>query len=349
MKRLTLSVIATLALILILSSCVTGLSITRQIPAEANLHGAQSLRIDPTKTFLVTRRPVSAWVEGVGDQELTIPSGYTSSLSSDVARAATRSLDRAIQSTGHLSSTTSPHADAVVKSEITFLDVAETLIERSDDDSGEERSYYLVQSATVALSIQVVDLANGMILYTANYADKVSEEYLVGTRIWDEATESYKIIRRMSFSRSPSFLPLFEDILISFEGQIARQLAPSTVTEWVSLAPNKPKDPTAKEIYKLVGRGEYRLALRQFLNLYQLSGDWRWGYNAALLYQGLGELDDAIELMNEVYASYPTNDLFKALTRMQDARRDAQKAQMQLCGECIEEYTLTTQLYTEGR
>ncbi|NLK14161.1 MAG: hypothetical protein GX313_05385 [Spirochaetales bacterium] len=349
MNRLRTSLLIGTFLVLLLSSCVSGLSITRQIPAEANLHGIQALRVEPTKAYSMPRRPVPSWVEGSGQLELTIPSGYSSSLSRDVSYAATRTLERAIQSTDHLSVTSSRTAEAVIRSEITFMDLSERLIERSESEGSEEKSYFLVQSATVALSIKVVETATGSILYTSNYVDKITKEYLIGNRMWDPASNTYKIIRRFTFTRSPSFLPLFEDILHSFEKTIARQLAPSTVTEWVSLAPNKPKDPAAKEIYWLVDKGEYRLAYREFLNLYHLTGDWRWGYNAAVLLQGFGNLDEAIVLMDEVYASYPINQVLQTLTRMKDARRDQQKVEMQLSGECVEEYTLITQLYTEGR
>ncbi|NLZ76443.1 MAG: hypothetical protein GX911_00535 [Spirochaetales bacterium] len=349
MNRLRIPLILGVLSVLLFSSCVSGLSITRQIPAEANLHGIRTLRVEPTKTYPMLRRPVPSWVEGSGQMELTIPSGYSSSLSRDVAREATRSLERAIQSTDHLSVTSSSDAEAVVLSEITFMDLSERFVERSPNEGSEEKSYYLVQTATVGLSIKVMEVATGSILYTSNYADKITEEYLVGTRMWDETSKTYKIIRRFTFTRSPSFLPLFEDLLRSFERRIARQLAPSTVTEWVSLAPNRPKDAMAKEVYWLVDRGEYRLAYHRFLALYHDTGDWRWGYNAALLLQGLGELEDAIVLMDEVHAGYPSNQVSHALSRMKDALRDQQKAEMQIFGESLEEFTLVTQMYTEGR
>ncbi|TAH57005.1 MAG: hypothetical protein EWM48_06675 [Sphaerochaeta sp.] len=350
MNRLRISLIIGALSVLLLSSCVSGLSITRQVPAEANLHGIQMLRVEPVKEFFFSWRPVPAWVEGSsGQMELTLPSGYYSTLSEDVSYAATRTLERAIESTDHLSVTSSRAAEAVIKSEITFMDLSERIIERSESEGSEEKSYFLVQSAAVALSIKVMEVSTGSILYTSNYADKVTKEYLVGTRMFDPTSNTYKIIRRFTFTRSPSFLPLFEEILRSFERTIARQLAPSTVTEWVNLAPNRPKDAMAKEIYYLVDRGEYRLAYHRFLGLYEDTGDWRWGYNAALLLQGIGELENAVVLMDEVYSGYPSNLVFQALSRMRDALRDQQKAEMQICGECLEEFTLVTQMYTEGR
>ena len=346
-SRMIIGVIA--LFVLGLSSCVSGFSITRQVPATADLHGARVISVEPTRSFIFPRRPVAMWVEGPGDEELTIASGYTTALSQSVAQAATYSLQQAVRSTNHLSLGTSFSADAVIKSEITFLDLTETLVERSDDEANEERSYYLVQSATLALTIQVIEIQSGIILHSATYVDKVTQETLVGSRIFSEALGTYTIVRRGLFARTPSFLPMYEQILSSFERRIAGEIAPSTITEWVSLASNRPKDKVAAEIYKLVDRGEYRLANRQFLALYRQSGDWRWGYNAALLYHGLGELAEAIALMSEVYEHYPMNEIYKALNRMKSAQRDEQKVHMQLCGECDEEYTLITQLYTEGR
>ena len=67
MNRLRISLIIGALSVLLLSSCVSGLSITRQVPAEANLHGIQALRVEPTKAYSMPRRPVPSWVEGAAN------------------------------------------------------------------------------------------------------------------------------------------------------------------------------------------------------------------------------------------------------------------------------------------
>ncbi len=77
------------------------------------------------------------------------------------------------------------------------------------------------------------------------------------------------------------------------------------------------KDPAMKTATTNATNGKIDLALEQFNKLYKNLNYYEAGYNAAIIMQALGQLDDAYELMSEVYSRFKERTAKQALADIQ--------------------------------
>lgn len=84
------------------------------------------------------------------------------------------------------------------------------------------------------------------------------------------------------------------------------------------------KDPAMKTATTNATNGRIDLALEQFNKMYKNLNYYEAGYNAAIIMQALGDLDDAYELMSEVYSRFKERGAKQALADIQ-AEMIAQK------------------------
>lgn len=208
------------------------------------------------------------------------------------------------------------------------------------------REYFLVQKATLTLTYTIYDLVDNRILASRSFTGKEEKETKIGVRTYDsiQTTDTngnpaiqtiYRDERRYTAGRGPSFQPLFEKILKSFSSTISKQLAPSWETTTLNLMSNKPKLKIAKDAYTLVQQGMYEPAYSRFLSLFQSTGHIPSGYNAALLLEAMGRLDEAVDLMARVYNQSGSRQVYAMLSRMQQMKSQHEKAQRQISGESV--------------
>ncbi len=276
------------------------------------------------------------WVSGLHETDFTLSTGFDPNLSERVASLATRNIVQAVSDTRYFSILAPPEAtdaylslskagedgirlmrekggfDLLMSSEISYMDMEER-VEGTDrrefvtDSSGvsseqvTKREYYLVQEATLGLSYTITSLNDGRILVSESFTDKEEERTKIGTRYYAPPDGSYRDERNYSSGLAPSFDSLFLEIIEHATDKMALHLAPSWETKHLSLMKNKEKLATAEMAHEFAKDGEYRRAYQQFLSIWQQSRQLSSGYNASLMLAGLGELQAAVDMMNEVY------------------------------------------------
>ncbi|WP_320127945.1 hypothetical protein [uncultured Sphaerochaeta sp.] len=216
-----------------------------------------------------------------------------------------------------------------------------------------ERHYYLRQDATVTFSLTLMDINTKQIVVARSYTSKNSDDTLIGRRIYVDNpaksnSPSYSDERSYSYGFAPSFVPLFDKMLSSFQSGIKTLMAPSLEVSYLTLMSNKPKNNFAKNGYKLVESGSLQAAYGLFLNLWDQDRHVPSGYNGALVLEALGNLHDSIDLMQEVYDYSHNQDCYTQLVRMKTALAQQGQAEKQISGDSSSQdtYITKTQLIT---
>ena len=81
--------------------------------------------------------------------------------------------------------------------------------------------------------------------------------------------------------------------------QILREIQPYVVTKRIELLEYSSKHPGMKYADELAKDGYVEESYEKFFEIYEDQGIFEAGYNAAMLLEALGELDDAETLMKE--------------------------------------------------
>jgi hypothetical protein len=200
-----------------------------------------------------------------------------------------------------------------------------------------ERNYYLKQDATITFNFSLMDLTTKHILVTRSFTSKKSKETLIGTRVYNDGVvgnpSTYFDKMVYAFGYAPSFLPLFDSMLKSFQHEIQTILAPSYETTSLTLMPNKPKNNLAKSGYKLAESGSLRASYSLFLDVWNQDMHIPSGYNASLLLEALGDLGGAIDLMEDVCDYSQNSACYEQIGRMKDALAKQGQAEKQISGE----------------
>ncbi len=369
MKRL-IYVFLVFALMVLLAGCATTVKVHHLVPGEVDLKGCKSLSIASTANYRFPYgRPLSPWINGLHETDFTLSTGFDANLSERVASLATRMIVQAVHDTHYFSILTPDATDAylslakagedsyrlmcekgfdlLMSSEISYMDMEER-VEEVDcrefvtDSSGvsseqvTKREYYLVQEATLGLSYTITSLKDGRILISESFTDKEKERTKIGTRYY-AVDGKYRDERNYSSGLAPSFDPLFSQIIKRATDKMALHLAPSWETEHLSLMKNKGKLASAEPAYALAKAEEYRKAYQQFLAIWKQSRELSCGYNAALMLSALGELQEAVGLMNEVYNSSGDKMAHDTLLILQQALSQDQLAQRQISGDSVDD------------
>ena len=106
-----------------------------------------------------------------------------------------------------------------------------------------------------------------------------------------------------------------------------RDVVPYTATENRTLADQTTRDKTVKNQMKdalaLVKSGSYRPALTRYQAIYGASGEFAAGYNAAIMAEVLGDMNNAIALMSGLYYDTGNPKARTELERMRSTLSDA--------------------------
>ena len=211
------------------------------------------------------------------------------------------------------------------------------------------REYFLIQRATLTLTYSLYDTTDGRVIASRTFTDSLEQETKIGKRTYGEDLKTYRDERSYFSSVAPSFSPLFSTITASMAATISSQLAPSWESSHVPLMTVKPKSEISKEADKAVRGGEYLQAYTLYMRLWE-QHSFAAGYNAALLLEGMGKLDEALALMSDVYHQSGSERSYAALIRIQEAKSQHDKAERQISGEQFEDgqsLTLTQYMISE--
>jgi hypothetical protein len=362
----------------LLSSCVTTLSVRHLIPGEVDLSNYRTIAVASTDGFgFPYGSPSTSWVRGGFENQYSLTTGYQGALSDQVADLATSLLTGTLDKTRYFTILNPKTTDAyiaiglggddaisllkakgvtaILTSAISYMDCEENIYgkdvskwvtEADPNDATKtisyskvsERQYYLKQVATITFNFSLMDIDTKRTLVSRSFTSKDSKETLIGTRVYHDATgtsspATYTDQITYSFGYAPSFLPLFERMLTSFQSDIGKILAPSYETAHLTLMPNKPKNNLAKNGYKLVESGSLNSSYSLFRDIWDQDLHTPSGYNAALILEALGDLPGALELMQEV-CDYSGNEAcYEQIARMKAALGKEGEATKQISGK----------------
>lgn len=156
-----------------------------------------------------------------------------------------------------------------------------------------------------------------------------------------DADESFLITRQVKNFRKessyydeknsvPSSLDLVESSIDSFIKSLMKKLQPYEVSKTITLQKDKTKSEAMKEANKLAKDGYISLAQEKYMNIFLETGLYEAGFNAAVLYQAMGNLDDAELLMTRLYKETGSTEVADALADIKKEKAYAEKLQEQL-------------------
>lgn len=134
----------------------------------------------------------------------------------------------------------------------------------------------------------------------------------------------------ISMDKIPTVLDTIRLEIDAFAGTVMKQLQPYTITKNIVLLSDKTKDIAMEEAHNFAKGGSIERAKEMFLTSYTNSKYFEAGYNAAMLMQVLGELNEAKGLMQELVYNYGDSRATKALNDINNEIASAEKLYSQI-------------------
>ncbi len=335
------------ALVLLLASCATTVSIPYTMPSEVNMGRYRNLAVASTVPY---RGYVSSgsWipVDAAGFGVMIHPT-WGSGTAASVASYATDQLWSTLSSSGYYNLLSPSQTDAVlyapvnVSRELRRMGYDAVMIPRIDamnvDESiyttvdrvsyydpyyggyvdDYEYEYHLKRRISITYSITVVDTATERIVTTKTFSDYTSFTETIDP-MWPSYNDSEYYFRRM---------------IRNFQEGVIRLFVPTTAYYDVTLMDNNPELAEAGPAYDAVSNGDYQTALSVFLSCWNSYGHAPSGYNAALLIAAQGRYDDAIGILQEVQKVSPAQNVQNTISDLTTVSRRNKEAQAQLAAE----------------
>jgi TolB-like protein len=126
---------------------------------------------------------------------------------------------------------------------------------------------------------------------------------------------------------------MLEEIVTSQLSGRAKQVAPYTAVVSRSLMDEKSKDKVLKngmkDIAALVKSGNYRTALNRYLSIYEQYGNIAAAYNAAIMYEALGDIGSAIDVIENAYNITGNSNSRNYLASLRQNQREQERLSAQ--------------------
>lgn len=343
-----------IVLVLVLVSCETSVSIVYNQPSEINMGSYRNVAVASTVPFKGMTKPPffvrAIDVDAFWDTYIT--SSYDTSISEKSAKYATKKLVATLEKSGFFNVTPpektdvmlnssvvgvstvdalkNNNIDAVIIPKITSLSINEFIqskkIVETDYNKKDAQGnptkvtktvYYLYQNVDLGFSYTIIDAKTQNVVAVKNFNSSDSRSYEV---------DKYGFL-------APDPYSMIQTMIDSYQGYISKQLVPTKARKNVSLMANKPKVEELKVAYKAAEDGYTSRAAELFLREYNATGHIPSGYNAALLTAAVGDIDGAIELLNEMSLKYSNSDVEKLLSNLVIIKQRNDEALKQLSGE----------------
>lgn len=327
MKKSIFLLIVVLVLALSLTGCATTVTVEVERPAELDLNGAKSVGILPfqaksTSAMGGVSQAVIDVMEYLGmhdwyyDQDdedrrqlthlltTTLQEGLVNSKYLDLVDSTTVS--------NAISLGKKPRCDVYLTGAITKFETSiESVIRERNYAEGRMMITYYYRHLYVELMYQIVDTATNRVISIKTIpVEKDSYEH--------EEIEAVESVYDMG--RKP-FMEIAETIM--------RQIQPYTVTKTLSLLSDSMDDPDMAYADEMVKAGNIEFACQKYEEIYVRRGYLEAGYNAALLREALGDLEGAIELMQEICDVFHDSRAIKALSDLESELASAKKLEHQ--------------------
>lgn len=327
MKKSIFLLIVVMVLALGLTGCATTVTVKVERPAELDLNGAKSVGILPfqAKTTSgmggVSHAVIDIW-EYLGfhdwyyDQDdedrRQLADLLTSTLQEGLVNSKylelvdTKTVQQAVNGGWK------PSCDVYLTGAITKFDTSIERIDRVRNYAeGKQKVTYYYRQLKAELMYQIVDTeTNRVVSLKTIPIEETSYEH----EDYYDVESVYSVGRR-------KFLEIAETIL--------RQIQPYTVTKTLTMMSDSMDDPDMQYADEIVKSGDIDYAESLYEEIYVSRGYLEAGYNAALLLEALGDLNGAIDLMQEVSDIYRDSRAMKALSDLKTELDSAKRLEYQ--------------------
>ncbi len=312
MKRILLGGVAGLLCALSIS-CASSVPVTVLRPAELDLNGADTISILPFKesnsneASLLFGLIVITATSDSNNPETMICNYLTTKLTQTVLDSPYLKVVYPKYVETALKNGTEVPADVYLTGRIDlFNNSLSTKTRKEKIDEQEIEVPYYVRSVQLNIVYEIIDSQTTTVI----------------------ASKS-KSIKESSFETKtktdvPSAFSVVEKSLDQLVSQITKELQPYEEKKYITLIAKDDAEPAIKTISKLATDGSVAQAKEQFLALYEKTGNFSAGYNAAMLMQAQGELYEAKSLIEEL-ASYTGNK--KAYAALRDIDSEIAQAE----------------------
>lgn len=123
---------------------------------------------------------------------------------------------------------------------------------------------------------------------------------------------------------------MYRQIMNGILPAMAKQLAPYEVWESRYMMKDKTKDPRMKEADNLVKGGIYEKALDLFLEIWYDNRNPAAGVNAAIMHEALGDVDSALDIVEEVLDVSAEKKVMYEYRRLQRVKEDLEELEKQM-------------------
>ena len=300
-----------------LCSCATQVKVVVDRPAELNMNGANSIAIlpiqanEPEKTetinflgfFSITRKTSTPSTrEQLADY-------LTNSLTTKLLSTSYYQVVDSAMVEGALKAGNKPPVDVYLTGSINQFNTKVTS-EVVENEDGTTTVYYK-RTADVSVNYRIIDATTGAIvaMRKADYSRTSSSD-----------TDEYKL---------PSAYDLLTGELDRLASKIMKEVQPYQETMYLSLLKDKTKDPDFAEADQYAKNGAIELSYEKFQAIYDKTGYYEAGYNAAILLQALGKLEDARDAMKALVAKTGDKKAISALAAINREIASAEKFKQQ--------------------
>ena len=300
-----------------LCSCATQVKVVVDRPAELNMNGANSIAIlpiqanEPEKTetinflgfFSITRKTSTPSTrEQLADY-------LTNSLTTKLLSTSYYQVVDSSMVEGALKAGNKPPVDVYLTGSINQFNT-KVSSEAVENDDGTTTIYYK-RSADISVNYRIIDATTGAIvaMRKADYSRTSSSD-----------TDEYKL---------PSAYDLLTRELDGLASKIMKEVQPYQETMYLSLLKDKTKDPEFAEADQYAKNGAIQLSYDKFQVIYDKTGYYEAGYNAAILLQALGRLEDARDAMQALVAKTGDKKAISALAAINREISSAEKFKKQ--------------------
>lgn len=295
----------------LICACTTTVSGEFERPAGLDMNGARSIAV---LDFTVQENWNADIWSGRNSyyrkerEKEQIADYLASNLQKMIAKEGYLSLASPIEAEKALRYRTTPPCDAYVSGSITHY---EDRIDRRvrEDDDGKEKVYF-IRRVSFTINYSILDAATGKEL---------------GYKRFSASGSSYEAESRRDL---PDPIRLVKSDMDRSLREMTRYISPYKEREYYSLIKDK-KNETLQKAYKLASDGNTEEALKIYSEYYEASGSYKAGYNAAMILQSQGKLDEAKKLLDDVYQRNQDGKIKNALRNLNSELDYADRVRMQ--------------------
>ena len=334
------------ATLTLLAGCTATVTMSSMVPAQVDLSSHRNLAVlsvEPYR-FGIFDTPNAMVRDFSGSSPYMISSGFSRYMERDIAHHLTNEITDELDRSEYFNLLLPAVADregtrlerfrvlgydALLSVRITDLNVdeyqyakEETVTTLPEGGVGEPTitkvlRHHVMQKVRYAVEFVIHDTSDGRILTSKTYSDSKEHSYRIEP---GSATSRY----------APSLYGWFTSSSDDFAQEFANLISPHWVTKRVSLMKNKPELQSVGEAYEAVKEGNPGVALSLFKRGWERHDHVPSGYNAAIILESLGQMEDAVNLMREVWRYSGNRSVRTRLLEMEEDWESHLKAQSQL-------------------